>query len=314
MVDPLNRVAAPATGKRAENETVPTASSSPLGDQLVKDRLAYAELSKAKFKKPAQPRVIAVANQKGGVGKTSTTVNIAAGLAKGGLNVLVIDADPQGNASTALGAEHSSGTPSIYDIIVGEKSLVEVLQQNELLPTLFTAPATIDLSSAEIELITEEDRAFKLKNSISELLNVSRETFKEFDYIFIDCPPSLGMLTLNSLVAANEVMIPIQTEYYALEGLTQLLKTIESVRAAYNEELELSTILLTMVDKRTNLAQEVAAEVREYFPTQTLNTEIPRSVRIAEAPSFQQTIITFDPRSTGGVSYLAAAKEIADRG
>ncbi len=292
-------------------------SDSPLATQMLSDYENYRKVLSKEFKKPSETRVITVANQKGGVGKTTSAVNIAAALAKGGLKVLLIDCDPQGNASTALGAVHTAGTPSIYEVISGKLELAEVLQQVPGLETLYVAPATIDLSSAEIELVLENSREAKLKNAINRHLNVSRETFDDsiisFDYIFIDCPPSLGMLTLNSLVAAKEVLIPIQTEYYALEGLTQLLKTVEQVRSAYNPTLKVSTILLTMFDKRTNLSQDVASEVRAYFPTETLDTEIPRSVRIAEAPSFQQTVITYDPKSTGSVAYLMAAAEIAER-
>lgn len=247
-----------------------------------------------------------VANQKGGVGKTTTAVNVAAGLALGGLRVVVIDADPQGNASTALGVDHSAGTPSLHDVIMGDLSIGDVLKECPHVENLWVVPSTIDLSSAEISLVLENGREFRLKNAID-------EADLDVDYIIIDCPPSLGLLTLNSLVAAKEVLIPIQTEYYALEGLTQLINTINVVKQSTNAELEVSTILLTMYDKRTNLAQEVASDVRAHFPEETLDVEIPRNVKISEAPSYEQTVLTYDPRSAGAVAYLAAAHEIAQR-
>ncbi|WP_126416463.1 ParA family protein [Trueperella bialowiezensis] len=264
------------------------------------------DLSTTDLPRPPRRRIITVANQKGGVGKTTSTVNIAAALAMGGLRVLVIDADPQGNASTALGAEHSSGTPSLHDVLMQEKSINDVVVPCEDVDNLDVIPSTIDLAAIEMSLVLEERREFRLKDAIEQL-------DKHYDYILIDCPPSLGLLTLNSLVAGREVMIPIQTEYYALEGLTQLIKTIGVVRESSNPELEVSTILLTMYDKRTNLAQEVAGDVRQHFPEQTLDTEIPRNVKISEAPSYQQTVVTYDPRSAGAVAYLAAAHEIAHR-
>ncbi|UVJ56719.1 AAA family ATPase [Trueperella pyogenes] len=249
---------------------------------------------------------MAVANQKGGVGKTTTAVNIAAGLALGGLNVVVIDSDPQGNASTALGIIHNVGVPSLYDVVIEDLSLNEVMQACPDIENLSVVPSTIDLSSIEVSLVGTEGREYRLRSAI-EKANL------EADYIIIDCPPSLGLLTLNSLVAANEVLIPIQTEYYALEGLTQLVNTINMVKESANAELRISTILLTMFDKRTNLAQDVAADVREHFPEQTLEVEIPRNIKISEAPSYEQTVLTYDPKSAGGVAYLAAAHEIANR-
>ncbi|QOR47735.1 ParA family protein [Trueperella pecoris] len=280
--------------------------TSPVGAELIKDRRTLKKLSGKGLPKPARTRIITVANQKGGVGKTTTAVNVAAGLALGGLNVVVIDADPQGNASTALGIDHAPGVPSLYDVFMGKMSITDVLQDCPTIKNLRVAPSTIDLSTVEISLVLEDRREFRLRDAIV-------EANLDVDYIIIDCPPSLGLLTLNSLVAAREVLIPIQTEYYALEGLTQLVNTINMVRESANAELEVSTILLTMYDKRTNLAQDVAADVREHFPKQTLDVEIPRNVKISEAPSYEQTVLTYDPRSAGGVAYLAAAHEIAHR-
>ena len=265
-----------------------------------------------RFPKPGIQRVITVSNQKGGVGKTTTAVNLAAALAHGGLKVLLIDNDPQGNASTALGIDHPPGTPSVYDVIIGERSLAEIIRPCEDVPGLFGAPATIDLSGAEIELVAEEGRERRLRDALDAFLDHPAGT--DFDYVIIDCPPSLGILTLNAFVAAKEVLIPIQTEYYALEGLSMLLRNVERIRAAMNPRLQVSCILLTMFDRRTNLSHQVAEDVRNYFPELTLATTIPRSVRISEAPSFGQTIITYDPNSPGAAAYRMAAREIADRG
>ncbi|WP_418606227.1 ParA family protein [Georgenia sp. SUBG003] len=243
-----------------------------------------------------------IANQKGGVGKTTTTVNVAAALATGGLNVLVIDNDPQGNASTALGIDHHSGVPSIYDVIIDDVPLGDVIRPCESVPGLYCAPATIDLSGAEIELVSMVARENRLRNAIREHFEWrEREGLERFDYVLIDCPPSLGLLTINAFVAAREVLIPIQCEYYALEGLTQLLKNIELIRGHLNPDLHVSTILLTMFDGRTNLAREVAEEVRSHFPDETLEATIPRSVRISEAPSYGQTVITYDAGSSGSL-------------
>jgi len=248
-----------------------------------------------------------VANQKGGVGKTTSTVNLAASLAMQGARVLVVDLDPQGNASTALGIDHHAEVPSIYDVLVEGKPLADVVQPVVDVEGLFCCPATIDLAGAEIELVSLVARESRLQRAI--------EAYEQpLDYILIDCPPSLGLLTVNAMVAGREVLIPIQCEYYALEGLGQLLRNVDLVRAHLNPHLHVSTILLTMYDARTRLASQVAEEVRTHFSEEVLKTSIPRSVRVSEAPSYGQTVLTYDPSSTGALSYLEAAKEIALRG
>ncbi|MDQ1659055.1 MAG: chromosome partitioning protein, partial [Cryptosporangiaceae bacterium] len=257
--------------------------------------------------RPLKRRVLCVANQKGGVGKTTTTVNLAVALALHGARVLVVDLDPQGNASTGLSVDHHSGVPSAYDLLVDAAPLEEVAVEVEGVPNLYCVPATIDLAGAEIELVSVVARESRLRRAIDEFPG-------QLDYVFIDCPPSLGLLTVNALVAAREVLIPIQCEYYALEGLGQLLRNVDLVRAHLNNDVRVSTILLTMYDGRTKLADQVAAEVREHFPDQVLKSVIPRSVRVSEAPGYGQSVITYDPGSRGASSYLEAAREIAERG
>ena len=250
-------------------------------------------------------RIITIANQKGGVGKTTTTVNIAAALAQIGKRCLVVDLDPQGNATTALGIEHREGTPGVYDVLMGEKTLAEVIVECPDIPGLWGAPATIDLAGAEIELVSQVAREYRLKKAI-EALQVS----ETFDYIILDCPPSLGLLTLNGLVAAQEVLLPIQCEYYALEGLSQLLKSVGMVTEHLNPNLAVSAIILTMYDGRTRLASQVADEVRSHFGATVLETVIPRSVRVSEAPSYGQTVLTYDPTSSGAIAYREAALQL----
>lgn len=274
-----------------------------------------AKLRSRKVPKPRQTRIITVSNQKGGVGKTTTSVNLAAAMARAGMQVMVVDIDPQGNASTALAVPHTSEVDSVYDVLIDEAPLAEVVQPCPDVDGLVVAPATIDLAGAEIELVSLVAREQRLSRALEQYFaHREREGLPRLDYVFIDCPPSLGLLTVNAFVAAKEVLIPIQTEYYALEGLSQLLKNIEMIQKHLNGSLRVSTILLTMYDGRTNLATQVAAEVREHFPHQVLNAVIPRNVRISEAPSYQQSVLTYDPQSTGALSYREAAVEMADRG
>jgi chromosome partitioning protein len=257
--------------------------------------------------RPKRCRIMTIANQKGGVGKTTTAVNLAASLSQHGNRVLVVDLDPQGNASTALDVDHYVGVDSVYNALVEERPLADIVTEVAGMPGLYCAPATIDLAGAEIELVPLVARENRLTRSIETLDMTS------FDYVLIDCPPSLGLLTINALVAAEEVLIPIQCEYYALEGLEQLLRTVELVRGHLNAKLRISTILLTMYDGRTRLATQVADDVRSHFADVVLQTIIPRSVRVSEAPSYGQSVITYDPASSGAVAYAEAARELAYR-
>ena len=286
----------------------PYDSSTPMAREI-EEQLRRRQAVGAPLPRPDQTRTFVVANQKGGVGKTTTTVNLAVALAQHGLRVLVIDLDPQGNASTALATEHRRGTPSAYDVLVDGLPIADAVQSHPEIANLEVVPATIDLAGAEIELVSMVSRENRLRTAIGKYL-----ADHQVDYVFIDCPPSLGLLTLNALVGGDEMLIPIQAEYYALEGLGQLLETVQMVKTHLNPGLEISTILITMFDSRTNLAAGVAAEVREHFEDQVLRTAIPRSVRVSEAPSYGQSVMTYDPGSPGALSYLEAARELAQRG
>jgi chromosome partitioning protein len=265
------------------------------------------------FPAPGRIRVITIANQKGGVGKTTSTVNLGVALALYGLRTLVIDLDPQGNCSTALGVEHTVGTPSIYDALVGDSTLGEVVHPTTASPLLRCVPATIDLAGAEIELVSVVAREHRLRRAIEAHI-AALPPEQRPHYVLIDCPPSLGLLTLNALVAGDEVLIPIQCEYYALEGLGQLLSNIDLVRAHLNPGIAVRTILLTMYDGRTKLADQVADEVRNHFGELVLEAVIPRNVRVSEAPGYGQSVLTYDPGSRGSTSYVEAARELAQRG
>jgi chromosome partitioning protein len=260
-----------------------------------------------------ETRVLAVANQKGGVGKTTTTVNLAAALVQQGFSVLVIDLDPQGNASTALDIAHHDGVPDVYSALVSGRPMAEVVASAPGFDRLYCVPATIGLAGAEIDLVSLIAREYRLKRSLEECLaGWATGHDRPLDFVFIDCPPSLGLLTINALVAATEVLIPIQCEYYALEGLSQLLNIVELVRSQLNPAIEVSAFLLTMFDARTRLAQDVADDVRTHFGDRVLKTVVPRSVRVSEAPSHRQTVLEYDPTSTGALSYREAARELAE--
>ena len=263
--------------------------------------------------KPASLRIITVANQKGGVGKTTTTVNLAAALAMGGLRVAVIDLDPQGNASTALGVEHLEN-PGIYEVLMGDLTMSQAIQKVKGFPSLECISSNTSLAQAEIELVPMVAREMRLKDAIDELASERTNAGEPLDYIFIDCPPSLGLLTINALTAAKEMLIPIQCEYYALEGLSQLLKVFDLVKKRLNSSLKLSTFVLTMFDGRTRLANDVADEIRKHYPNELIDIPIPRAVRVSEAPGFNQTVMTYDASSPGAIAYMSVARELAERG
>ena len=283
----------------------------PLAREIADLRARRRALETTDVDLPSGTRILTVSNQKGGVGKTTTAVNMAAALASVGARVLVIDLDPQGNASTALGVPHTADIPSVYDVLIDEFPLTDIVQTSPESPLLTCAPSTIHLAGAEIELVSQVAREHRLRRALDEYLaNVAEPPH----VVIIDCPPSLGLLTINAFTAANEVLIPIQCEYYALEGLSQLLGSVQMIQKHLNPPLHVSTILLTMYDGRTRLAQQVAEEVREHFPQQVLRTVIPRSVRVSEAPSFGQTVIAYDGQSAGAVAYREAAVELLARG
>lgn len=283
----------------------------PLAAEIVTNQQRLKKIDATELQHTESPRVFAVTNQKGGVGKTTSAVNIAAALASKGMRVLVIDLDPQGNASTALGVEHHGDVQGTYEALIGSKPLIDLVQSSTFSENLLCLPATLNLAGAEIEMVSMPSREYLLKNALKDFFEAASSPI---DYVLIDSPPSLGLLTINAFVAANDVLLPIQCEYYALEGLSQLMNNIQRIKQHLNPELELSTILLTMHDSRTNLSNQVVDEVRKHFPAQTLSAIIPRSVRISEAPSYSQTIISYDPQSSGSIAYLEAALEIAAKG
>ena len=306
---PVSPPAAPVTPEPAEAPpSAPVRSSTPAPKHAMRTPSIGNEatdlLNGSKPVTRDLPRIIAIANQKGGVGKTTTTVNLGAALAELDYRVLVIDLDPQGNATTGLGVEARNFELSMYDVIMRDQPLEDCIEPTSV-KNLFVAPATIDLAGVEIELVPAFSREMKLKRAIDTVVD-------DFDFVLIDCPPSLGLITVNGLAAADEVLVPIQCEYYALEGLSQLLRNVNLVSTNLNQTLEVSTIVLTMFDARTRLSVDVANEVREHFSERVCRAVIPRTVRLSEAPSFGQPITVFDPTSRGAVAYRELAKEVSN--
>jgi len=254
----------------------------------------------------ARPRIIALANQKGGVGKTTTTINLATALAAVGKRVLIIDNDPQGNASTGLGIPQNQRGQGIYDLLFGDATLDEVVMATDV-PNLSLVTASVELSGAEVELVNVERREYRLRDALAGSAGGG------FDYILIDCPPALGLLTLNALAAADAVMVPLQCEFYALEGLSHLVRTIERVKRAFNPDLEIHGVVLTMFDRRNNLSDMVAADVRGFFGEKVYETVIPRNVRVSEAPSHGKPVLLYDHKSAGAQAYIHLAGEVLKR-
>jgi chromosome partitioning protein len=284
-----------------------------ISGQMTEKKVIGIRRLKEPMPTPLKTRVFTVANQKGGVGKTTTAVNIAAALAMGGLKVLVIDLDPQGNACTALGIDRNE-LPGMYEVLVNDLPFSEVVTKVSGFPHLECAPADISLAGAEINMVSFVSREGRLKLALDKFLAQREASGARIDYVLIDCPPSLGLLTVNALTAAQEVLVPIQCEYYSLEGLTLLLQTLTQVQKMLNQTVHISTIVLTMFDSRTRLANDVANSVRQHFPNELIDIPIPRAVRVSEAPSFNQTVMTYDAASPGAVAYMGVAREIALRG
>jgi chromosome partitioning protein len=284
-------------------------SDEPLSEQTVVPFAAPDHAPQVQLAKP--PRVLAVANQKGGVGKTTTAINLGTALAAIGEEVLIIDLDPQGNASTGLGIDRRSRRYSTYDILIGEATLRDAVVQTAV-PRLHLAPSTLDLSGLELEIGQARDRAFRLRNALAPLSTVAAGQPK-FTYVLVDCPPSLNLLTINAMAAANAILVPLQCEFFALEGLSQLLKTVESVRAQLNPDLTIHGIVLTMYDARNNLSGQVVADVREFMGRKVYDTIIPRNVRVSEAPSYGKPVLVYDLKCSGSEAYLRLATEIIQR-
>lgn len=310
----VSRETRPEPERKGSGRSVPAHVSRETPDGRASDAALAQE---AVLARPERTRIITVANQKGGVGKTTTTVNVAAALALAGQRVLVIDLDPQGNASTALGIPHHEGVRGIYDVLIDAMPLDQVIQPSSSVDGVWCAPSTVDVAGCEIELVGLDQREFRLRGALrahlTEETSTDVDTGRRYDFVLIDCPPSLGLLTINAFSAATEVLIPIQCEYYALEGLTQLVRSVDLIQRHLNPELCISAILMTMFDARTRLSAQVAAEVREHFGGLVLATSIPRSVRISEAPSHGETVLTYDPNSVGALSYREVAIELTQQ-
>ena len=258
--------------------------------------------------RPDGPKIIAVANQKGGVGKTTTTINLSAALAEAGYRILVVDLDPQGNASTGLGIEQSDREFTTYELLLEDIDLKDIIQSSTI-EDLAIIPATVDLSSADLELVSNEKRSFLLRDALRQ---TQIDEF-EFDFILIDCPPSLNLLTVNAMIAANTVLVPLQSEFFALEGLSQLMVTIREVRQAGNRDLRIEGVVLTMYDKRNNLSQQVEQDARDNLGDLIFKTVIPRNVRLSEAPSFAMPVLTYDSTSKGALAYRELAQELIEK-
>ena len=284
-------------------------SDEPLSEPTVVPFVAPDRAPQMQLAKP--PRVLAVANQKGGVGKTTTAINLGTALAAIGEEVLIIDLDPQGNASTGLGIDRRNRQHSTYDILIGEATLRDAIVQTAV-PRLHLAPSTLDLSGLELEIGQARDRAFRLRNALAPLSTVAAGQTR-FTYVLVDCPPSLNLLTINAMAAANAILVPLQCEFFALEGLSQLLKTVEQVRAQLNPDLTIHGIVLTMYDARNNLSGQVVADVREFMGRKVYDTIIPRNVRVSEAPSYGKPVLVYDLKCSGSEAYLRLATEIIQR-
>ena len=269
------------------------------------DRLAQRAAS-------APPRVLAIANQKGGVGKTTTAINLGTALAAIGEHVLIIDLDPQGNASTGLGIDRKSRRRSTYDVLTGEASLRDAVLPTAV-PRLSIAPSTLDLSGLELEIGQERDRAYRLRNALAAAQCAHASAARDFTYVLVDCPPSLNLLTVNAMAAANAILVPLQCEFFALEGLSQLIKTVDQVRDTLNPQLSIHGIVLTMHDARNNLSNQVAADVRAHMGAKVYETMIPRNVRVSEAPSYGKPVLVYDLKCVGSEAYLRLATEVIQR-
>lgn len=308
IVPPRDRVRQDSIHRTLKPHDPTSQADTPIAVEIQKTMEAKRRLEDTQLPSLRENHIVAVANQKGGVGKTTSVVNLAMALAQRGAQVLVIDSDPQGNASTALGVAHRPGTASLYDVYTGEQTLAHVASPCEKQSNLLVVPATVDLAGIEMELADDPQRAFYLRRALGEYLEGNSSTV-----VLIDCPPSLGVLTVNAFSASRWVLIPVQAEYYALEGIGLLTDTTQKIKDSLNPELQILGFLITMFDRRTNLASQVDSDVRQHYPELTLETRIPRQVAISEAPSWGETVVTYDKHSAGSVAYQAAAQELMER-